>query len=164
MAILQEIPLQAVINQSVTININNQLIGITIRPITVNNKELWNTTPEYQSTTITFNINADINATAPSSIFLVADIVLNGNPIIYNCMCSNGVYLNPFTSDLVGYLFFYVDDWQTSTDTIEYTNFGDGNTHLYYSDYDALQANFDAFVLNNLQALQVPYVYGSEPT
>lgn len=164
MATLQEIPLQTVINQTLTININNQAISITIRPLTVNNKELWNTTPEYQAQRIVFNTDEDPNVTAASSIFLVADILVDGNPIIYNVLCQNGVYLNPFTSDFVGYLFFYVDDWQTSTDTIEYTNFSDGNTHLYYSDYDALESTFNAFVQNNLQYLQVSYVYGNVPT
>ncbi len=160
MAILQEIPLQSVINQTITVNINNQSIGITIRPLTVNNKQLYNTTPEYQSTSITFNTTDEYNTTAPSFIFSVVDITLNGNPIIYNSFANNGVYLNPYPSALVGNLFFYIDDWQTGSDTISYLNFNNGTTHLYYADYDALQANFNSFVQNNLTTLTLKYFYG----
>jgi hypothetical protein len=168
MAILQEIPLQAVINQTVTVNINEQLIGITLRPLTVNNKDLFNTTTEYQSETIILQSSSNGHpAPEPveaSSIFMVADITLNGNPIIYNSFCQNGVYLNAYGSLLKGYLFFYIDGGQIGNDEVVYTNFGTSGTHLYYSDYDALQSDFNVFVQNNLTTLTLNYLYGYTTT
>jgi hypothetical protein len=160
MAILQEIPLQAVINQTLTTTINNQTLGITIRPLTINNKILYNTTPEYQTEIIQFHPVGDSNVTLPSFIILVMDLTLNGNPIFYNVVCNNAVYLNNFVSDLIGNLFFYKDNWQTEGDIITYSDFNSGKVHLYYSDYDALQADFNSYVQNNLTYLKQTFLYG----
>ena len=80
MAILVEIPLQPVINQTVSSNINNQIFNITINGITVNNKNLQNNTPSYQANDEIIN-----GVLVPkSSIFMMANISLGATPIIYN--------------------------------------------------------------------------------
>lgn len=157
MAILQEIPLQAIANQQLTVNINNQTFNITLKSITVNNKPLQDNTPAYEP-------NDQIiggELVLKSSVFLMADIKLGDVPIIYNVFCNNACYLNPFTSPIIGYLFFYKDGWTGKNDKIDYINFGtNGNTHLYYSDYDALQTTFLSFVNENRKTLEQTYQYG----
>lgn len=157
MAILQEIPLQPVINQTLTASINNQTFNISINGITVNNKTLQNNTSAYEP------IDEIIGGVLvpKSSIFMMANVQLGATPIINNIYCNNCQYLNPFPSAIIGYLFFYVNNWQGEDDTIKYQNFGqNGTTHLYYSDYDALTTNFYQFVDDNRKTLQKRFLYG----
>lgn len=157
MAILTEIPLQNVINQALTVNLNNQIVNIVIRGISVNNKELQNNTASYEPKDELIN-----GILVPKSdIFMTCDISLGNTPIIYNVFCNNACYLNFAPSALKGYLFFYVDNWETkNSDKIIYTNFGAGNnTHLYYADYDALALDFNNYVNNNKFALLKRFVY-----
>lgn len=158
MNIIQEIPLQAIIKQKITININNVLIDIILRPLTVNNKELQNNTPEFQEEDIILNTDP-ITIIPKSTIFMVADIIVDEMPVAYNVLCNNSTYLNCFNTTF-GYLFFYMDKWQAGDDKIDYRNFTDGNTHLYYSNYDALYGDFLSFVENNKKDLILRCTYG----
>ena len=66
-----------------------------------------------------------------SDIFMTCDISLGNTPIIYNVFCNNACYLNFAPSALKGYLFFYVDNWETeNSDKIIYTNFVSSNCSL----------------------------------
>ncbi len=156
MATIQEISLQSVPNQSLTVNINNQTLNIAINTISVNNKPLQNQTPSYEP--VDTVIGGEL--VPASSLFTMCNLQVSNTPIISNVYCNNAEYINQFPSGMVGYLFFYRDDWETN-DQIIYTNFGQGTTtHLYYADYDALAATFNAYVQNNKQLLVQKYLYG----
>lgn len=92
---------------------------------------------------------------------MMSDIQLGNIPILSNVFCNNAVYLNPFPSAIIGYLFFYKDDWEDGDDKIKYEDFGKGGSvHLYYSDYDALQSTFFNYVDDNRMTLQQRFLYG----
>ena len=115
-----EIPLQPIINQTLTCVINEQTLNITIKGISVNNKPLQNNTPAFEPK----DEIIDKTLVLASSIYMMASINLNNTPIIANAYCNNAVYINQFPSNLNGYLFFYKDDWYDGNDKIYYTNFG----------------------------------------
>jgi hypothetical protein len=158
MSILQEIPLQAIPNQTLSIVINDQTFNITLNSLYINNKELQNNTPSYEPTN---TVIGGVNIQA-STLYTMVNVSLESTPIIYNVLANNCVYINQFPSSIIGYLFFYVDNWGTNGDTINYTNFGDGGTtHLYYSDYDALSTTFDDYVTTNQFSLRQRFIYGT---
>ena len=155
---LVEIPLQAVSNQVVTVTLNQQTFNIALNTISVNNKTLQNNTSAYEPRDEIIN-----NILVPkSSLFVMATIKLGNTLIVSNAFCNNATYLNYFTSNINGYLFFYIDNWQNLADTkINYKNFGNGgSTHLYYADYDALNTDYLTFVNNNYVMLEHRFEYG----
>lgn len=140
-----EIPLQTIPNQQVTFGANGQTFNMTITSNTVNNKTL-------------LAQNADIDAN--TKIYTFATIFLGIDSIIQNTICNHAQYLMPYPSLINGYLFFYVDGADSgSNDQILYTNFGT-TTHLYYTDYDALTLNYNAWVTANNNHLSLKYIYG----
>jgi hypothetical protein len=175
MTILQEIPLQSVPNQIISTVINGHTFNIVLNSLYVNNKELQNNTPAFESANnpiadlpqgyIPTRTRQNIIPTkyiqnTKSSIYTMIDLYLSNVPIIYNVLAQNCTYINNFSSEINGYLFIYVDNWEDD-DKVDYNNFGtNGTTHLYYADYDALNTTFNNYISSNKIKLLKKFMYG----
>lgn len=143
---LLEIQLQNIPNQTVSFSANGQNFNMDITTKTINRKTLQNNTPDIDNNTL---------------IMTFGTVYLSNTPIIYNTLCVHAEYINQFTSNIKGYLFFYVDTADVGNDdAVNYLNFGT-TTHLYYSDIDILTVNYNNWVKNNQPYLANKYIYGS---
>ena len=95
-----------------------------------------------------------------SKIFTFSSISLNSTPIIDTTISLHATYLNPYDSDLQGFLFFYVNGATSDNDIddVVFTNFNT-TTGLYYADFDALAGDFALWLKDNQPALALKYVY-----
>jgi hypothetical protein len=91
-----QIPLENVINQTLSVVLNNQSITL----------ELYTNDCEYEGEIIHRK--------------LLTNIYLNGILIYANVPCNNSQNLNQYNSDLIGYLYFYDSEDQEP----DYNNFG----------------------------------------
>ena len=89
--------------------------------------------PNQKLTTIVNEQTITLNLFTLNNV-LFGDLYLNNNLIQSAIKCNNGVYLNQYASDFVGYLFF----WDTLDLEPHYTNFATTTT-LNYTDTDILR-------------------------
>ena len=80
---------------------------------------------------------------------LFCDLYLGTTLVESGLKCNQGSYINQYTSDFIGYLFF----WDTTDAEPLYSNFGITTT-LNYSDTDLISDYFDTWLLENPEVLQ----------
>ncbi len=142
---LLKVALRAVPNQQITFGANGQTFNMTVTSGTVNDKALQGE-----------NADTDDN----TKIYTFATIYSGTTPIIQNTICNHAEYLNQYSSIMQGYLFFYVNGGTDAgaNDQVIYTGFN-SSINLYYSDYDALALDYDAWVATNKIALEQRFIF-----
>jgi hypothetical protein len=120
---LAKIPLQAIPNQTVRVNMNNQNIMI----------ELYLATCDVDS--------------VPTS-YMYANLWLEGESIASGVLCNNLTDLKMYDDKLKGHIFFLNIKEQDPM----YTEFN-GETGLYYADFDFKALYTNQWILQNLEWL-----------
>jgi hypothetical protein len=144
--ILQEIPLIIAPNQTLSATVNGQTLNIAINTLYINDKLL---------------IGKDADPDDKTTYKTFCSLSVGTNQIIYNNPAIHAQYINQYANNnFNGYLFFYVDGVNSGNDdTVSYKNFN-STTHLYYSDFDAVDLIYQNWVKANQNSLLMEFVYG----